>query len=319
MAAVLAALITFLDSGTARSNPATSSFAGGRASFSVAFQEEIGRYSVLAAFVLPEEEIQFHILEDNQNRSFRFDGTAGDLLETTPRAWRWRAPLTSGLYPVRITAEGERESILLNIFVLIPLARVSDGSLNGYRIGNYPDKPLRGLEIYRPPTGFVEVTLDNLETVVSPHFTLGQFVCKQESGYPKYLVLRTLLLRKLEFILQRLNSAEIRCDGLAIMSGYRTPWYNKFIGNVRYSRHVWGGAADVFVDENPRDGRMDDLNGDGRIDARDAAIIYKIADDQFGTADWTSFVGGMGQYRSTRNHGPFVHVDVRGFRARWGD
>jgi hypothetical protein len=26
----------------------------------------------------------------------------------------------------------------------------------------------------------------------------------------------------------------------------------------------------------------------------------------------------LARYRKTPAHGPFVHVDVRGFRARWG-
>lgn len=34
------------------------------------------------------------------------------------------------------------------------------------------------------------------------------------------------------------------------MSGYRTPYHNvPVLGNSAYSRHRWGGAANVFVDE----------------------------------------------------------------------
>jgi uncharacterized protein YcbK (DUF882 family) len=102
------------------------------------------------------------------------------------------------------------------------------------------------------------------------------------------------------------------------MSGYRTPYYNKAIGNVRYSRHVWGGAADVFVDHDPKDDLMDDLNGDGHIDYRDAAVLYDIIDDLYGRPFYARFLGGLGRYKKTASHGPFVHVDVRGFRARWG-
>jgi uncharacterized protein YcbK (DUF882 family) len=29
-------------------------------------------------------------------------------------------------------------------------------------------------------------------------------------------------------------------------------------------------------------------------------------------------VGGVGVYRATSSHGAFAHVDVRGYRARWG-
>jgi hypothetical protein len=29
------------------------------------------------------------------------------------------------------------------------------------------------------------------------------------------------------------------------------------------------------------------------------------------------FAGGLGVYPANRAHGPFIHVDVRGYRARW--
>jgi uncharacterized protein YcbK (DUF882 family) len=93
------------------------------------------------------------------------------------------------------------------------------------------------------------------------------------------------------------------------MSGYRTPAYNRALGNVLYSRHTFGSAADIFVDAN-HDGRMDDLNGDGRSDAGDAEVLYRLFEEPQST-------GGLGKYRETRAHGPFVHVDVRDRRARW--
>ena len=76
--------------------------------------------------------------------------------------------------------------------------------------------------------------------------------------------------------------------------------------------------ADIFIDESPQDGMMDDLNGDGTIDYRDAAVLYKLFDDLYGDEDYEPFMGGLGRYKKTASHGPFVHVDVRGFRARWG-
>jgi len=124
---------------------------------------------------------------------------------------------------------------------------------------------------------------------------------------------------KLELILENINRGGYQCDTLHIMSGYRTPAYNKAIRNVEYSRHLWGGAADIFIDKNPGDGIMDDLNGDDRIDFHDAAVLYGIIDKMYGKPWYEVFVGGLGKYKKTASHGPFVHVDVRGFRARWGD
>jgi hypothetical protein len=86
---------------------------------------------------------------------------------------------------------------------------------------------------------------------------------------------------------------------------------------VKYSRHLWGGAADIFIDENPKDGVMDDLNGDGKIDYRDAGVLYNIIDEMSGKPWYYLFIGGLSRYEKTASHGPFVHVEVRGFRARW--
>jgi hypothetical protein len=132
------------------------------------------------------------------------------------------------------------------------------------------------------------------------------------------MVLREKLLLKLELILANVNELGYQCHTFNILSGYRTPYYNKTIGNVTYSRHMWGGAADIFIDENPRDDIMDDLNRDGKIDWRDAKILYDIIDDMSWEAFFEPFVGGLARYKKTLTHGPFIHVDVRGRRTRWG-
>jgi hypothetical protein len=63
---------------------------------------------------------------------------------------------------------------------------------------------------------------------------------------------------------------------------------------------------------------MDDLDKNGVIDYRDAKVLYDIVDDMYGKPWYERFIGGLGRYEKTANHGPFVHIDVRGFRARWG-
>ena len=102
-----------------------------------------------------------------------------------------------------------------------------------------------------------------------------------------------------------------------VMSGYRTPFYNRAIGNVQYSRHVYGDAADIFVDASPRDELMDDLNRDGTVDLRDAKVLHEIVEGLDG-GDAGGLVGGLAAYDATTAHGPFVHMDLRGYRARWG-
>ncbi len=305
-------------SGVTAAQPA-GEFASGRVGFSVKVRGETTNYNVLAVSVLPEKTLSIEVTAADAGGSFEAVGPDGPLPRIATRKWEFKAPPAKGLYPLTIRSAASGESMRLNVFVIVPLSRVKDGHLNGYRIGTYPTVPLRGLEIYKPPRGFIEVTEANVDTRVSPHFKLRQFVCKQSGGYPKYVILRERLLLKLEMLLEKANAAGHRCDGFFVMSGFRTPFYNRSIGNVKYSRHVYGGAADVFIDENPRDGVMDDLNRDGKIDVYDAAVLYDLIDKLYGTRSYESFVGGLGRYKKTSSHGPFVHVDVRGFRARWGD
>ena len=133
------------------------------------------------------------------------------------------------------------------------------------------------------------------------------------------MVLQTKLLLKLELILAYVNNNGYRNDTFDVKTGYRTPFYNRSIGNVKYSRHVWGGAADIFKDESPKNNYMDDLNKDGNINWKDAEVLCNMIDGLYGKPFYQRLVGGLGWYRKTTAHAPFVHVDVRGQRSRWGD
>jgi hypothetical protein len=258
-------------------------------------------FAALLVVVLPPRERRVVV----ETRVSSFTALPGErvTVETLQRRWTWTAPQAPGLYPIRV------DSIVIQAFVLVPFERLRGEYLNGYRIGRYPRRALRGLDIYRPPAGFIEVTRANENVFVSPHFQLKQFVCKQAGGYPKYVVLDAQLLERLEQLLALAKDAGITASTFHVMSGYRTPAYNHAIGNVAYSRHTWGSAADIFIDEDGN-GRMDDLNEDGRSDARDAEVLYRLFDD-------VQAAGGMGKYAATQAHGPFVHVDLRDRRARW--
>ena len=269
-------------------------------------------YPVFAIFVMPGSPISAGFVDAAEGATITFGG------HDVEPASELVAPTRPGLHVLELRNSANGEICRIHVFTLVPASRVgSDGRLNGYRIGSYPREPLRGLDIYLPPQGFVEVTAENAGVKVSPNFTLGEFVSKQKSAFPKYLVLRSSLLLKLENILRSLNDAGHDVDGLVIMSGYRTPYYNRSIGNVQYSRHVWGGAADIYIDDAPRDGRMDDLNGDGRVDRADATWFADFVGDMSRKGLFGPRIGGLGVYGSTSAHGPFIHVDVRGTRARW--
>lgn len=101
------------------------------------------------------------------------------------------------------------------------------------------------------------------------------------------------------------------------MSGFRTPFYNSAIESAKFSRHMYGDAADIYVDYKPRNGNMDDLNRDGKSTKADANWLYDYAQKLYKIRKDLP-KGGIGTYRANAVHDPFVHVDGRGSTARWG-
>lgn len=269
--------------------------------------------NVFFVSALPGEVLNIEVESSETHTVLRYSaGNAG----ATTSGWTWEAPVEPGIVALRVERAGSSRTLSLNVFVLYPFDRVRSGSLNGYRIGAYASQPLRGDSAYLPPPGFIEIASRDEDILVSPHFTVGQFLCKQP-GEPRYLVLSRYLVAKLEKILERANAAGYAAESLHVMSGFRTPWYNRSIGNrTVYSRHLWGGAADIFLDEDG-DGTMDDLDGDGRSTIADARVLFDIAEDVDRSEAIGARPGGLGAYRRNAVRGPFVHVDARGRAARW--
>ena len=223
---------------------------------------------------------------------------------------------TPGVYVLRDSSR----SSLFTFITLRPFSDKVQGRVGSYRMGYWPfERRQVRTEAYAGLDGFIEVTPQNQDTQVSEHFRLRDFLTKdQRDVWPKYLVLDTKLIDKLELVIDDLVSRGYDVRYLSVMSGFRTPQYNrKGVGRGRAdaSRHQYGDAADVFVDNN-RDGRMDDLNRDGRVDTRDARILLGAVDRV--EAAYPGLIGGAGVYSATRAHGPFTHIDARGTRARWG-
>ncbi|MBI3797743.1 MAG: hypothetical protein HY268_12350 [Deltaproteobacteria bacterium] len=323
-----------------------SAFSPETAPFSVQVNDERLPYRINSAFVLPAERLTFAGGAAEGNNAYLIEATP-EVTQTGLDQWSWQAPRKAGLYPVTIHSPSEGAPIILNVFVMLPFAQLERGYLNGYHIGNYPRFPLKLLPLYHSPQGFIEVTRVNEDVLVSPHFRLRQFLCKQDDEYPKYLVLDSRLLLVLESILQKANTAGYHAQTFEIMSGYRTPYYNRAIGNsTTYSRHTLGDAADIFIDAHPRDGNMDDLNRDGVVNFQDTKVLYNLVNQMYESRAqrfWPSgfmaeprvqqflldsstdesplqrlLTGGLARYRETNAHGPFVHVDVRGVYTRWG-
>jgi uncharacterized protein YcbK (DUF882 family) len=207
-----------------------------------------------------------------------------------------------------------------NFITMRPFTDKVAGRIGAYRIGFFPQER-RGARSasYVNPEGFLEVTAENQNTNVSEHFRLADFLTHdQVRVWPKYLVLREPLIDKLELVIDELATMGVNVKGMKVMSGFRTPQYNEqgvgAGGRASNSRHQYGDAADVYIVNGKRDW-MSDLNADGRVDTGDARVLAQAAERV--EAKNPDLIGGIGIYPATSAHGPFVHIDVRGNRARW--
>ena len=272
-------------------------------------------YDEGAVFVTPLEKIPIAVTAP-PTRMFRLDAPQGALIATAPNRWTWTAPVKPGRYSIEVRNPAGSKVFDFHAFVMVPASEVRNGFLNGYQIGSYPAAPLNGKPSYIPPKAFIEVTKDDEDTKVSPNFRLKQFLTKQKSGYPKYLVLDERLVYALEAIGRHLEAHGWKADDIFIMSGYRTPYYNKLLDDTQWSMHQWGRAADIYLDKN-KDGNMDDFNKDKSVDRNDAVALADVIDKLSKTPELENYIGGIGIYAATSAHPPFVHVDTRPWKARW--
>jgi hypothetical protein len=212
----------------------------------------------------------------------------------------------------------------LAVLTPVPSELMEGGRLGRYLVGEWPGRGARPArfrtQAYDAPRGLIAVTPANRGLAVSDHLTLGDFLTKgQEDVWPKYVALSPRLLDKLELTFQELERRGHPVENVGVISGFRTPSYNAHGGNTggrgSFSRHMYGDAMDLYID-NDRDGAMDDLDGDGRVDRADARIIADAANRV--EQRYPEYVGGIGIYGVNPGaHSGFVHIDTRGYRARW--
>jgi hypothetical protein len=126
--------------------------------------------------------------------------------EAKPDSWTMTAPALPGVYKLEMEQIETGDRSLLNLFVGTSLQEGRE-ELDGYRIGPLPLGHSMYPDLYQPPRMYFEVTPDNVDTRLSEHFTLRQFLCKQESGYPKYIIMKESLLVLLEGLVQAVQRA----------------------------------------------------------------------------------------------------------------
>ncbi|MEM1114150.1 MAG: D-Ala-D-Ala carboxypeptidase family metallohydrolase [Pseudomonadota bacterium] len=272
-----------------------------------------GHFSLFAA---PGETIALTLPADIEQTRLLLDGR--DAGRRDAAQWQVVAPVEPGIYALVIDHLSSSERRELSLYVGRPASDIRDGQVGDYVIGPEPAAHPHPdyAHFYSAPEAFFEVSEEGADLAISEHFTLGQFLCKQASGYPKYLVLDSALLILLEGIVEELQRLGYPVRSLGMISAYRTPYYNRRIGNIPNSRHVYGDAFDFYVDVDG-DGRMDDINGDGLSNAGDVDHLYRIVTELKARPRYSTLVGGVGRYYPNRHHGGYIHVDTRGFRARW--
>lgn len=128
------------------------------------------------------------------------------------------------------------------------------------------------------------------------YFNESEFACKcgnhgfNQDGTPCLdHVIDKRLVDLLDAIRERLGAP------VYILSGYRCPEHNEAVGGVSNSQHVLGTAADITCD--------------GYDVETIAQVAEECAEEVLG--------GGVGI--GTYYYQQFVHVDVRGYDARWND
>jgi hypothetical protein len=207
----------------------------------------------------------------------------------------------------------------VRVITQVPLSRRREGRIGSYLVGEWPFEDGGAQKGYEAPSGIIEVTTENVTLQVSEHFVLGDFLTKgQADVWPKYVLLSPRLLDKAELTIQQLEVMGHAVEHVGVISGFRTPSYNAHGGDTSgrgsLSRHMYGDALDFYID-NDRDGRMDDLNGDGQVGVADARVIAEAAEAV--ERAYPGLIGGIGVYSPTGAHSGFVHIDTRGYRARW--
>jgi len=232
------------------------------------------------------------------------------------------APPEPGVWDVVLRArDAVRRVPNTSVLVPVPMSEKRGGRIGQYLLGSWP---FEGGGAARPgyetPSGLIAVRQQDVDLQVSEHFVLGDFLTKgQQDVWPKYIALDPRNLDKMELTIQELERMGHPVENIGVISGFRHPHYNEGGGDPSgrgsLSRHMYGDAADIFID-NDDDFCMDDLDGDGDADLQDVDILATAAEQV--ERQYPSLIGGVGRYRPNPGaHCGFVHIDTRGYRARW--
>ena len=298
----------------------TAAFSEKRADFSIIYDNLEIPFQTFSIFVLPGEEIEISTAKEDKDEIYTFENSGGQYLYQQGNTFGWQAPTESGHYELNIKYRGTKErssEIKLNAFVLYPREEKNGQYMEDFRIGNYPEIPADKKDHYSKPAGFLKIEESMLDLNLTPHFKMVQFLTRQSTELPQFIAIQESLLLKLELFLAEVNKAGYKAETFGIVSLYRSPYFNKKLGNnTDFSRHLYGDAADIYID-NSGNQWMDDLNGDGHSNINDANILYNLAFKFDKKEEYLKLQGGLSSYQGNGVRGPFIHIDTRGFHVSW--
>ena len=125
-----------------------------------------------------------------------------------------------------------------------------------------------------------------MDKQLTKNFKLSEFKCRDGTQVPDELIENVqLLAENLQVLRDKIDRP------ITVISGYRSPKYNRKIGGARKSQHMKASAGDIIV----RGMKPDDVR---------AEILTLIKEGKMAK-------GGVGRYTT------FTHYDTRGWNARW--
>lgn len=228
------------------------------------------------------------------------------------REFRFTLPRAHGIF----TLTARNGSSLQEWAVIVPVqgCRMRTTTLNSYPMGFFGGT--EAVTRRNIPDRFIELNGETIGTRLSTHFAISDFLCTIRGDWPQYMALDLQLVHKLEVLLAEVKTRYPEASDVHIISGFRTPAYNDSIGNeTDTSLHLYGKAADFWIEGWPANNLMDDVDRNKRIDVYDGEYIIGLVRTLEARGEVAA--GGASAYRWTESHGPYVHVDTRGSAARW--
>jgi hypothetical protein len=267
------------------------------------------------AFAMPSEEISYPLDVHGDPTALQYawirNGDSTLATEAQPLTGdKVSAPPNAGFYRLALMKAGQKRAVEgLTLAVLVPFEEKEGAMLHGYRIGMYLAERVRGKT--PPPTGFLQITPADVDIPITKHLKVGDFLNHDQQGvWPSFAAVNPKLLDKLELVIQEIARwhgdkaiADIEID---VHSGFRAPEHNQRVRRAASdSQHQYGDAADVAID----------ANGDGKITAIDSRMVGLAV--EIVELKHPDLVGGLGIYTTGHSSTNYVHIDVRGRRARW--